>query len=166
MWRLLTKIKGGKFKHSSYPVYLKTPVGEIKMPEPIIVPIIIPTPLNNVILRFKTTFPSPAWDSSPIPLKIDRVHRYAKHVGFRWQSRHARSTRRRDSHPTARHGISYTTESLSVTIFTIFETGIREMADVRRELNKASPPCTRHGACALWGLVEPRATDGGTDKDD
>lgn len=41
----------------------------MKIPEPIIVPIIIPTPLNRVILRFNVTFPSPAWLSSPMPQK-------------------------------------------------------------------------------------------------
>lgn len=41
------------------------------------------------------------------------------------------------------------------------------MADVRTKLNKASPLCTCHSACALRGLVEPRvATDVGTDKDE
>lgn len=52
-------------------MFRKTPVGEINIPEPIIVPIIIPTPLNNVILRLRTTFPSPACDSSPITQKIN-----------------------------------------------------------------------------------------------
>lgn len=58
--------------HTTYSVLRKTPVGEIKIPEPIIVPIMIPTPLNNVILRFNTTFSSPACDSSPITQKINR----------------------------------------------------------------------------------------------
>lgn len=33
---------------------MKTPVGETKMPDPTIVPIMMPTPFNNVILRSKT----------------------------------------------------------------------------------------------------------------
>lgn len=63
-------------------MYKKTPVGDINIPEPIIVPIIIPTPLNNVILRFKTTLPSLAWDSSPIPQKNQSLTPVnATHVG-------------------------------------------------------------------------------------
>lgn len=51
------KIKAG-ISNIAYPVYKNTPVGDINIPEPMIVPIIIPTPLNNVILRFNTTLPS------------------------------------------------------------------------------------------------------------
>lgn len=38
------------------PVSLTTPVGVTKMPEPMIVPMIIPTPLNRVMLRLSSIF--------------------------------------------------------------------------------------------------------------
>lgn len=38
------------------PVSLTTPVGVTKMPEPMMVPMIIPTPLKRVMLRLSTIF--------------------------------------------------------------------------------------------------------------
>lgn len=38
------------------PVSLITPVGVTKMPEPMMVPMIIPTPLKRVMLRLRTIF--------------------------------------------------------------------------------------------------------------
>lgn len=45
------------------PVSLTTPVGVTKMPEPMIVPMIIPTPLKRVMLRFSTIFSPLAGES-------------------------------------------------------------------------------------------------------
>lgn len=45
------------------PVSLTTPVGVMKMPEPMMVPIIIPTPLKRVMLRLSSIF-------SPLPGRL------------------------------------------------------------------------------------------------
>lgn len=45
------------------PVSLTTPVGVTKMPEPMMVPMIIPTPLKRVMLRFSTIFSPLAGES-------------------------------------------------------------------------------------------------------
>lgn len=49
-------------KKSTHCVYLKTPVGETKMPDPTMVPTMIPTPFNRVIFRSRTTLCWTAFD--------------------------------------------------------------------------------------------------------
>lgn len=48
------------------PVSFTTPVGLTKMPEPMIVPIIMPTPLMRVMLRLSTTFSALVGESLPV----------------------------------------------------------------------------------------------------
>lgn len=61
-----------KFKTSenrnTYSVQTNTPVGAMNIPDPIMVPIMIATPLKRVIFRFITTFssPPPGCFSSPM----------------------------------------------------------------------------------------------------
>lgn len=55
---------------NTYSVYWKTPAGETKIPDPIIDPIMIPTPFINVIFRSKTILCSIGLHTDPFSLSL------------------------------------------------------------------------------------------------